>query len=159
MKILNYIKKINNNGQGLIEVIVSLAIIVVAILGALSLATLTIQAGTQSRERVQAALLAQEGIEVAKNYRDTNWLKDIPWNNRLILGISVPNDPINFSSINLNGNVGGDFSNFNRTTTISTIPSKNSNEEVQINCTVSWTDSSGEHDVTAVDYITNWQLE
>jgi Tfp pilus assembly protein PilV len=150
------LSKLNESkGQGLIEVIVSLAIIVVAILGALSLATLTIKAGAQSRERVQAALLAQEGIEIVKNNRDTNWIKIdegelIDWANLPLSQINFPTSTVGL----LNGNVGGDFSKFDRGTTVS-----GSGDKKTVTCVVSWTDSGTTHNVTAIDYITNWQLK
>jgi len=147
-------KILRKNGQGLIEVLVSLALLIVGILGSLTLATITIRAGAESRERVQAALLAQEGIEIIKNIRDTNWIKksqgqNVNWNDNLV-------STTNFQNVgSLNGNCGSNFEKFTRNTTIEDI----SDEKKKVTCTVSWTDASGKHTVKAIDYITNWQKQ
>ncbi len=163
------INKINNQGQTLIEVIVSLFIITVGIIGTLMLANYSIQAGTQSRERVQASVLAQEGIEVVKNIRDTNWIKmangvtGVTWNSNLSVG---PVDDAAYSSsfpINtigkLNGLTGanGALTNFDRTTIIDEVSSPANPDKKQVTCIVSWTNSRGLQTVKAIDYITNWQ--
>lgn len=142
-------------GQGLIEVIISLALLVGGIIGALTLATITIRAGTESRERIQAALLAQEGIEIVKNNRDTNWIKkaqgeNINWDDNLLNTDNFPN----IGSLS-GGNCGSGFEKFTRNINIENL----SNDKKKITCTVSWTDASGSHDVKAIDYITNWQKD
>lgn len=149
--------KFNNKGQGLIEVLVSIALIITGILGALTLATYSIRAGTESRERVQAALLAQEGIEIVKNIRDTNWIAGNNWDANLPpvdKPVEVPSYMSNVGYLNGPAATSGPLSNFTRTTTISNTTSP---DKKQITCTVSWTDASGKHTVTAIDYITNWQ--
>jgi type II secretory pathway pseudopilin PulG len=146
-----------SRGQGLIEVIVSIALIVIAILGALSLATYSIRAGTQSRERVQAALLAQEGIEIVKNIRDTNWIKGYSWNE------GFPAASENFYKASYVDNETGWKIEIGQETGIQGIFTRSikfpevSNDKITVRCEVSWTDNSGTHTVTAIDYITNWQ--
>jgi len=144
-------------GQGLIEAIISLALLVGGIIGALTLATITIRAGTESRERIQAALLAQEGIEIVKNNRDTNWIKkaqgeNVNWDNDLL-------NTDNFSNVGSleGGNCGPEFEKFTRNIKIEGDP--NNNDKKKITCTVSWADASGSYNVTVIDYITNWQKE
>lgn len=158
-----------NQGQTVIEVLVSLFIITVGIVGTLMLANYSIQAGTQSRERVQASVLAQESIEVVKNIRDTNWIKmangvtGVTWNSNLPVGPVVDAAYSNSFPINtighLNGLTGanGALTNFARTTIIDEVNPANPDKK-QVTCIVSWTDSRGLHKVTAIDYITNWQI-
>lgn len=53
---------------------IAVAILVVALLSALILATFGIVAGGESKMRVTAINLAREGVEVVRNKRDTNWI-------------------------------------------------------------------------------------
>jgi len=74
----------SKKGFSIIEVVVCLAIITVGILGVLSLFTQTIRSGEVSINQEIATNLAQEGIEVIRNKRDSNWLKrDIDWNDKI----------------------------------------------------------------------------
>ncbi|MBI1961425.1 MAG: hypothetical protein HYS45_01840 [Parcubacteria group bacterium] len=64
----------NQQGQGLLETIVALGIIVSGVVGMLNL-TITNQTATgDSSERLVATNLGREGVEVVRNIRDTNWL-------------------------------------------------------------------------------------
>jgi len=64
----------NNLGQGLLETIVALGIIVSGVVGMVSLTLSNQISSADSSERLIAANLAREGVEVARNIRDTNWL-------------------------------------------------------------------------------------
>jgi type II secretory pathway pseudopilin PulG len=168
-RIKNLFKKMDNQGQTLIEVIISLFIITIGIIGCLALANYSIHAGTQSREKVQASLLAQEGIEVVKNIRDTNWIQiangvsGVTWDTNLPGTASLP-APVpytaysgNFPTIgSLNGPAGGTLNNFQRITTIDWVdPANPDPNKKKVTCTVTWPGNTVP--VTAIDYITNWQ--
>lgn len=75
-------------GFTVIEVIVAIFVITAGIVGVLSLVTQTISSVTHSKDKLIAAYLAQEGIEIVRNIRDTNWLEEEDWNN----GISTASD-------------------------------------------------------------------
>lgn len=64
----------NQKGQGLIEMLVAISIILAAIVGGLSLMISSFGAGRQSMHRTVAANLGREAIEICKNHRDTAWL-------------------------------------------------------------------------------------
>ncbi len=64
----------NSKGQGLIEVIIAIGIIVTGLTADLSLAQSSIKATNLSDKRITAANLSREGLEVAQNIRDSNWL-------------------------------------------------------------------------------------
>ena len=159
-KITHFIKGMNKNGQGLIEVIVSIAIIITGILGALTLATVSIRSGTESREKVQASLLVQEGIEVVKNIRDTNWIKtndSTGWTT--FKDNALANSGLHIISYNTTDSAWElkdgaeetltDFSNFKRKIQIT---EKDANK-LEVSCTISWPGGS----ITALEYITNWK--
>ncbi|MBI2636905.1 MAG: hypothetical protein HYW81_01805, partial [Parcubacteria group bacterium] len=64
----------HQQGQGLLETIVALGIIVSGVVGMLNL-TISNQTATEdSSERLVATNLAREGVEVVRNIRDSNWL-------------------------------------------------------------------------------------
>lgn len=60
-------------GFGLIEVVVSIYIIVMAFIGILSLVKQGIQVQYINKNTIIAAQLAQEGLELVRNVRDNNW--------------------------------------------------------------------------------------
>lgn len=62
-------------GQGLLETIIGIGVILAGTVGSITLISQTIKFGRTTNNRVIAASLAREGIEVVRNIRDTNWLK------------------------------------------------------------------------------------
>lgn len=66
----------------MIEVIVAIFVMTVGVLGAYSVVQQIIVYTSISSSRLTAAYLAQEGIEIVRNIRDTNWLTVPPvaWN-------------------------------------------------------------------------------
>lgn len=82
-------------GFTLLEVLVSIVIITVGLAAALSLITVTISSAAISRDRLIAANLAQENLEVLRNIRDSNWLSQEDW----LTGISTTtNTNVNYDS-------------------------------------------------------------
>ncbi len=68
-------KKHNQSGQTLIETLVAAFVLTMGITAALGLATYSLNATSNIKQRVIAVGLARDGIEAVKNMRDTNWLK------------------------------------------------------------------------------------
>ncbi|MFH2018895.1 MAG: hypothetical protein ABII98_02800 [bacterium] len=69
----------NQKGQGMIEMLVAISIILAAIVGGLSLMISSFGAGRQSMHRTVAANLGREAVEICKNIRDTAWLNGDPF--------------------------------------------------------------------------------
>lgn len=61
-------------GQGLLEAIIGIGVILAGTVGTITLVSSTIRAGRTSNNETVAASLAREGIEVARQIRDSNWL-------------------------------------------------------------------------------------
>lgn len=78
-------------GQGLLELVFAIGIIVAAVVTTLGLVIATTAASNASKTQVIATNLAREGIEIARGVRDTNWLKidsgvvGTAWNDGLFL--------------------------------------------------------------------------
>ncbi|MGB2762764.1 MAG: prepilin-type N-terminal cleavage/methylation domain-containing protein [Minisyncoccales bacterium] len=62
------------NGFSLLEVLVAITVITVGLVGVTGLILYNISISRVSPDRIIAVNLAQEGIEVVKNIRDSNWL-------------------------------------------------------------------------------------
>jgi prepilin-type N-terminal cleavage/methylation domain-containing protein len=64
----------NNHGFTLIELIISVFILSIAIVGIFGAFSIMIILTSDAADRLTATYLAQEGIEIVRNIRDTNWL-------------------------------------------------------------------------------------
>jgi len=67
--------KLNKHGQGLVELIVTIAIIEVGLFSVWSLFLVNFNAEKEAELRIVGVNLAREGAEVVRNIRDANWLK------------------------------------------------------------------------------------
>lgn len=68
------IKKFQQPGFSIIEILAILFIISLAMLGVVSLIVQNIQVQSINKNQLIAASLSQEGIELVRQIRDTNWL-------------------------------------------------------------------------------------
>ena len=66
-------------GFTLLEVLVAIFIITAGIGGVLVLANQSVVTASINSQKLTAAYFAQEGLELARNYRDTNWLEGEGW--------------------------------------------------------------------------------
>lgn len=78
LKLVKILTSMNSNGFALMEVIVALFMITTGIIGSYILISSSISSTTYASHRFTAAYLAQEGVELVRNIRDTNWLQGTP---------------------------------------------------------------------------------
>lgn len=71
-------KNKNQKGFSLIEMLISIFIISFALVGIFGLNSKYNQQTKQEKETYEAALLAEEGVEIIKNMRDSNWICETP---------------------------------------------------------------------------------
>ena len=64
-----------NKGFTLIELVISIFILSVGIIGVFNAFSIVTILTTDSTDRLTATYLAQEGMEIARNLRDTNWIQ------------------------------------------------------------------------------------
>ena len=82
----------NQKGFTLIEMVITISVVSVGIIGAFIAVQQGIVAVDYANSRFTAALLAQEGVEIIKNIRDTNLLEynyissGTPWNEGIVVG-------------------------------------------------------------------------
>jgi len=77
----------NKPGFSLVEIMAVLLIVALGIIGVANLATQSIQAQTINKGNIIANQLAQEGIEIVRQVRDTNWLKGRDWKTGFNTGV------------------------------------------------------------------------
>jgi len=65
----------SGGGFTLLEVLVAIFVITVGLMGVMTVLQMTMFLTSISSSRLTAAYLAQEGIEIVRNVRDTNWLE------------------------------------------------------------------------------------
>lgn len=78
--------KSNNGGFTLIEAMVALVLIVIAMGPVLIMAVSAVNVASRIEHNLVAANLAQEGVEVIRNIRDTNWLNGSSFDSNLPAG-------------------------------------------------------------------------
>jgi len=78
----------NNTKKGftLIELLLTIFIVTIGLAAVFLIAQFPLHQTSISISRLTAAYLAQEGIEIVRNIRDTNWLEPSPWNSGLSPG-------------------------------------------------------------------------
>lgn len=67
-------KKINKKGFSLMEVIISVAVVITALVSSIALISFSVSGASANKSKLIAAILAQEGLEIVRNIRDNNWL-------------------------------------------------------------------------------------
>jgi len=163
----NFAKQ-NLDGFTLLEAIVAIFVITTGIVGVLSLVTQTISSSTFSKDKLIAAYLAQEGIEIVRNIRDTNWLEEVAWNDGLGTGIwegdydDTQNltswiDPGNFLNIDASGfysYAAGTPTKFKRKITIGSGPIVDS---LNVKVEVFWQEKGKIYTVPAQENLYNWR--
>lgn len=67
----------HRSAQSLLEAIIAIGVILAATISATTLVVTTISSGRSSADKVEAANLAREGVEVVRVIRDSNWMKRV----------------------------------------------------------------------------------
>jgi len=164
----------------LLEVILAITVLTLAVGGSFVLISQTIASVSVVQSKLVASYLTQEGIEVVKNIRDTNWLKIQPWDQGLEEGdyeadyddlslteCSSPCDydhdyNLHFLKIPDQGFYSydlGDPTIFKRKITISDKVDLDGDEEadkMKISVEVQWKERGKMHSITSMEYLYNW---
>lgn len=80
------LKAQHKNGFTLVEVMTALFVIALGLVGVLSLIVQNIQSQNINKGMMIAYQLSQEGIELVRRTRDSNWAASLPWNTNLPYG-------------------------------------------------------------------------
>lgn len=78
--------KHNRPGFTLVEILAVLFVLSIGLIGVLSLIVQNIQSQNINKRTIAAYQLAQEGLELVRKVRDTNWKNGNDWNQNLAAG-------------------------------------------------------------------------
>lgn len=96
----NYKNKENDKGFSIMEVIISVGIVSFAFVGIMSVFASNVRVEIANRDKITAAYLVQEGMEVIKQTRDNNWFAGDSWDTDLSNNVNqtiVLNNPDSIS--------------------------------------------------------------
>ncbi len=167
----------DNSGFTLTEVMIGMMILTIAIVAATNLLVGLLRSNDNNVKTLQAYYFAQEGIEAARNIRDTNWIYNFDWlgdvnPNAAFLrkfekgaayGISLV-DPNNYWNISndeviLRFAANGEETPFKRVVAFDEYDCglDNCDDFVLVTSTVSWSAGSKEREVKLQTVLTDWK--
>jgi Tfp pilus assembly protein PilV len=153
-----------NKSFTLIETIVTIFILTTGILALSSLISYFISISSISSQRLIAAYLAQEGIEIVRNLRDANLLGGRNWDYGLSNGdwqadyddttlFAYTGSFLNLETNGFYGYGPGTQTNFKRRISL-----QKSGDVLKILVEVSWQERGRSHSLISQENIYNWQL-
>ncbi len=161
-------------GFTLVELLVTIFVIMIGLIAAYKVASYPLSQISISMNRLTAAYLAQEGIEIVRNIRDTNWVDDSAslWKEGLESGsweadyddenLSVfSNRYLNFEgSSSFYGYEGGVASKYKRKIEIEDLDDGDGNDILKITVTVSWSEKGKDYSFDLQENLYNyWDRE
>ncbi|MBU2524618.1 hypothetical protein KKG71_05510, partial [Patescibacteria group bacterium] len=72
-------KTLHKRAFTIVEVLIGITVISLTIVSITGLVVRTIQANTANMNSFVASQLAQEGLEITRNMRDSNWMRNLDW--------------------------------------------------------------------------------
>jgi prepilin-type N-terminal cleavage/methylation domain-containing protein len=156
-------------GFTLIEITVAIFLITVGTLGAFNMIQRIITFTSVISSQLTASYLAQEGIEIARNIRDTNWLEQrgspgLPWSDGLVgCGSGCEADYNDAGLSSYTGRflkIDNGFYNYDAGTNtvfkrkITIFPQV---DVLEVSVEVSWQERGRDHRVTAQTELYNWK--
>jgi len=163
-------KKTTNTGFSIIEVMVAVAIISVGMFGVVSMMTQNIIVQPVNKNNLIASMLAQEGLELVRQVRDSNWIgsstvvgfsSGIPATSTIDIG-GFKSSGLDFddSAANLYIDNNGFYSHSGATSTpfkrLLTV-SSTSPEYINIKSTVRWSRNGKIYDYVAETLLYDWR--
>ncbi|MCL5410331.1 MAG: hypothetical protein M1324_00550 [Patescibacteria group bacterium] len=162
-------------GFGILEVLVSSLIIITILMALVFVGRTALANSAYSQEKAQAVYVAQEGIEIVRQIRDTNWIdgdNTTGWNSLTSLA-GTNNYKVNFSSSKYSLVLGSDSVTVNNMAFIRTIkiesvgsllPGTGASTDVhptdnalKVTSTVTWSFNNVQKSVSASEILTNWR--
>ncbi|NMB70345.1 hypothetical protein GYA27_04055 [candidate division WWE3 bacterium] len=161
------IKRLNNKGIGLVEVIAALGITLMTITALVSLALYTMRTSLQSKLTLEGSKIATREIELVRAYRD----RSVTWAD-FLTGITSTNcevnpgsglchmDDVNLIPVAAAGLDTVDNQSVTRSFTVDIDPYGTGDTNiVYITVTVSWEIVGRTHQTNLYTYLTNWRNE
>lgn len=169
----NFAERNYSTGFTMLEMIIAIFILVTAIIGSYSVFSRIMVSTSIISSKLIASYLAQEGIEITRNIRDTNWLKGLSWDNSLTncssgcdcssgceadykstaLIASAPNHFLNIDADGFYGySKGSTTTKFERKITVMSPTA----DVLQVSVSVDWSDRGQFYNFTVDESLYNW---
>ncbi len=151
-------------GFTLIEVLISIFVITIGVVAGLNLLSSVVGSVAINKSQVIATNLSQEGLEIVRNIRDTNWQEDDSWDNGLSAGeyraeynsdSLLPlsdNPPLQISSDSLYQYGSGDDTIFHRKIII-----ENITNGIEVTSKVTWSQRGKSFEASAISRLYDWR--
>ena len=165
-------------GFGLLEVLLSAVIIIIILAALVTIGRAALNNNEYLAQRAQAIYLAQEGLEMTRQIRDTNWIdgeNTTKWNtldrittptatgdysliflNNWKLGMPTTGENILVGGVIFNRKINISSANDNLLPTLTNNPNL-SDYAIKIKSTVTWTYSGQSKNVELSEILTNWR--
>lgn len=155
----------HKKGFTLLEVLVAISLITVGAVGSFNLIQRISTFTSVNSSRLQAIYLGQEGIEIVRNIRDSNWLAGVSWDAELPEGdweadyaaqtLQAYNGGryLNIDNDNFYSYLAGDQTKFKRKITISA-PVLN---KMTVSIEVSWEERKRFYQIAIEEDLYNWR--
>lgn len=157
-----------NSGFTIIETLVAIFILSMAVTATQFFLTSSIRSATTIKNNYMASLLAQEGMEVARNLRDSEWLAtetfgntlpdgawNVQWNSQALIPFADVFLKKNAASGLFNYNGGADTI-YKRRVDVATVLTVPPGIEKKIMVTVSWKEFNQIKTLVAEEHLFNW---
>lgn len=142
---------IKNSGQSLIEVIIVVGLVTIIATSLISISTAGLKTGHRGKLRSEAVILAQDGIEISRKLRDSDWntfqttygsLAGKAWclDNSAVWTEPTSSCPLTSDSL------------FSRSITFTWDGTR-----MKIDSMVSWNEQNQIKDITLTTYFTDWR--
>jgi Tfp pilus assembly protein PilV len=173
----NFLGKIKSNiaGFSLLETVVVLMIMAVGLVSIINLTVDSLRAQTLNRNTLIAYQLAQEGLDLIRNVRDTNWARGDDWNQHISTTTGPANFKVDYShwqpqeisnisqaKLQVSSTTGfylhdsnSPDSPFSRMVTITAVSSSSPSSTVSV--LVKWTDQGAVHQYQLETTLYNWK--
>ncbi len=161
---MKYQKK-SQKGFTLAESVIAITLIIIGIVGVLNLVNRSAGFANIASNRLIAANLGQEGIEIVRNIRDSNWINQENWKRGLvgfcdgifeldyISGLKCDTNSFLLFDEELGYNYQeGRQTIYKRKVEIAEI----SNAELRVKAIVSWQTRGGDFEIVVEDHLYNW---
>jgi len=141
-------KKLSESGQTLIELVISLGLVTIVVTALIGIGVMALKTAISARNRVVAAKLASEELELVRAYRDANGFTKLHDD---FLGLCTAPCYVSGGSI-FSGTetVGGIFSRF------FTLGDAGAGK-LEVEATTQWAESGGTKSVSVTSYLADWR--
>jgi prepilin-type N-terminal cleavage/methylation domain-containing protein len=167
------------HGFTLLEMLFAVVIFSFALVSLMTIAGKGVIATSSARDQLAAEFLAEEGLEVVRNVRDSNYVNSVPWNDGAI-AVCMNGNPcdVDYSNpkptlvqcdggcqgnilFNNQGtfrpNATGDATTFWREITITDVAGGDTPQEILVQSTVHWKQKALNRSFTVQTYLSDWR--